>query len=308
MAKKARRTALPIWVDFMREALRGVPEKPRSVPEGIIEMKINARTGGTRDADVDPVFEYFRVDKLPTEEGYIGDPGDGPAETSIRQHPKHRRAAPTRSSDAMKKLPPRAENLRRALAQEAARIMSEHGIRDFLTAKRKAAERFGVTDGSVLPKNREIEDALAEYHRLFGGTKHGEVLAGQRNAALSAMQMLADFEPRLVGSVLAGTATEHNDIQLHLFAERAESITFRLMDLGIDHEVVERRVRYGADRVVAYPGVHFEFDDHVVDATVFPVDGIRQAPVSPVDGKPMRRIDAEELEVLLEAEDAPRAQ
>ena len=62
----------------------------------------------------------------------------------------------------MKKLPPRAENLRRALAQEAARIMSEHGIRDFLTAKRKAAERFGVTDGSVLPKNIEIEDALAE--------------------------------------------------------------------------------------------------------------------------------------------------
>ena len=41
---------------------------------------------------------------------------------------------------------------------------------------------------------------------------------------------------------------------------------------------------------------------------MFPVDGIRQAPVSPVDGKPMRRIDAEELEVLLEAEDSPLAQ
>jgi hypothetical protein len=125
----------------------------------------------------------------------------------------------------MKKLPPRAENLRRALAQEAARIMSEHGIRDFLTAKRKAAERFGVTDGSVLPKNTEIEDALAEYHRLFGGARHDETLSAQRNAALSAMQMLSDFEPRLVGPVLSGTATEHNDIQLHLFAERAESIT-----------------------------------------------------------------------------------
>ena len=103
------------------------------------------------------------------------------------------------------------------------------------------------------------------------------------------------------GPVLAGTATEHNDIQLHLFAEQPESITFRLMDLGIDHEVVERRVRYGSDRVVAYPGVHFEVDDHMVDATVFPIDGIRQAPVSPVDGKPMRRIDAAELEVLLDA-------
>lgn len=208
----------------------------------------------------------------------------------------------------MKKLPPRTENLRRALAQEAARIMSEHGIRDFLTAKRKAAERFGVTDGAVLPKNIEIEDALAAYQRLFGGTRHEKSLAAQRSAALSAMQILSEFEPRLVGPVLAGTATEHNDIQLHLFTECAETIAIRLMDLGINHEVVERRVRFGIDRVVAYPGVHFAIDDHTVDATVFPVDGIRQAPVSPVDGKPMRRIDAEELEVLLDTEGTPTAQ
>ena len=39
---------------------------------------------------------------------------------------------------------PRKGNLRRALAQEAARIMAQHGIHDFLTAKRKAAERLGV--------------------------------------------------------------------------------------------------------------------------------------------------------------------
>jgi len=76
--EEGARTAVPIWVDFMREALRGVPEKPRSIPEGIVEMKINARTGGTRDADIDPMFEYFRVDNPPTEEGYVGDPGTGP--------------------------------------------------------------------------------------------------------------------------------------------------------------------------------------------------------------------------------------
>jgi membrane carboxypeptidase/penicillin-binding protein len=59
----------------MREALRGVPEKPASMPEGIIEMKINAATGGKKDADLDPVFEYFRADLLPTDEGYVGDSG-----------------------------------------------------------------------------------------------------------------------------------------------------------------------------------------------------------------------------------------
>jgi hypothetical protein len=34
-----------------------------------------------------------------------------------------------------KRHPSRGENLRRALAQEAARLMAEHGIRDFLAAK-----------------------------------------------------------------------------------------------------------------------------------------------------------------------------
>jgi uncharacterized protein YgbK (DUF1537 family) len=202
---------------------------------------------------------------------------------------------------AKKKIPPRVDNMRRALAQEAARIMSEHGIRDFLIAKRKAAERFGVTDNAVLPKNIEIEDALAEYQRLFGGDSHIESLYAQRSAALEAMRQLREFEPRLVGAVLSGTATEHSDVQLHLFADRAESVAIKLMDAGIAHEVTERRVKMNAERVLAYPGVRFEIDECPIEATVFPTDGIRQAPVSPVDGKPMRRANADELEQLLKS-------
>ena len=62
----------------MREALRGVPEKQRTIPDGIIEMKVNATTGGKKDADLDPVFEYFRADMLPSDEGYQGDTSVGP--------------------------------------------------------------------------------------------------------------------------------------------------------------------------------------------------------------------------------------
>jgi hypothetical protein len=195
----------------------------------------------------------------------------------------------------------RADNLRRALAQEAARIMAEHGIRDFLIAKRKAAERFGVTDGTaLLPKNSEIESALAEYQRLFGGASHLQSLDAQRRAALSAMRYLREFEPRLVGAVLAGTATQHTEVQLHLFTERAEAVTLKLLDQGIPHEVTERRVKLTPERVRAYPGVRFQVDDQPIEATVFPTDGIRQAPVSPVDGRPMRRASAVEVEALLQ--------
>ncbi|MGH8150401.1 MAG: hypothetical protein ACRETB_10580 [Steroidobacteraceae bacterium] len=198
-----------------------------------------------------------------------------------------------------KRRPPHSENLRRALAQEAARVMSEHGIRDFLVAKRKAAERFGVTDSAVLPKNTDIEAALAEYQRLFGGASHAQSLHAQRSAALEAMRRLSSFEPRLVGPVLAGTATAHSGVQLHLFADSPESVAWSLTDQGIRHEVTARRVKMNADRVLEYPGLRFEIDDQAVEVTVFPADGIRQAPVSPVDGRPMRRADVSELEALL---------
>ena len=67
-----------------------------------------------------------------------------------------------------KKFSQRADDLRRALAQEAARVMAQQGIGDFLQAKRKAAAKLGVHDAAVLPKNTEIEAALRDYQRLFG--------------------------------------------------------------------------------------------------------------------------------------------
>jgi hypothetical protein len=197
---------------------------------------------------------------------------------------------------------PRSGNLRRALAQEAARVMSEQGIHDFLTAKRKAAERFGITDEAVLPRNTEIEEALKEYQRLFAADTHLLTLKAQREVALQAMQWFSEFEPRLVGPVLSGTATAHADVQLHLFADRAETIALRLLDRGIEHEVTERRLRLDAARFRAYPGLRFEWDRQMIEVTVFPTDGIRQAPVSPVDGRPMRRADTAELEQLVFAE------
>ena len=99
---------------------------------------------------------------------------------------------------------------------------------------------------AVLPRNSEIEEALAAYQRLFGGASHLQALHAQRSAALAAMRYLHEFEPRLVGPVLSGTATEHSDVQLHLFADRAESVTLKLIDQGIPHEVTERRVKLNA--------------------------------------------------------------
>ncbi|NBU25460.1 MAG: hypothetical protein EBS39_07550, partial [Gammaproteobacteria bacterium] len=144
-------------------------------------------------------------------------------------------------------------------------------------------------------------EALQEYQRLFGGESHVESLHAQRAVALDVMQRLREFQPRLVGPVLAGTATAHDDVLLHAFADRAETVSLRLMDQGIPFEVGERRVRLNAERVVQQPALRLDVDGQPVEVVVFPVDGIRQSPVSPVDGKPMRRADAAEVAALLEA-------
>jgi hypothetical protein len=190
--------------------------------------------------------------------------------------------------------------LRQAVAEEAARIMSEQGIDDFLLAKRKAAERLGVVDASILPRNTEIEKALFARQRLFSGGKHEATLADLRRAALKAMQLVADFEPRLVGPVLSGAASAHSEINLHLFAETPEAVSIRLDERGIPHEALERRVRFERDRAVTYPAFRFVAGRQTVDAVVFPLDGIRQSPFSPVDGKPMRRATAAEVAALLD--------
>jgi hypothetical protein len=56
-----------------------------------------------------------------------------------------------------------------------------------------------------------------------------------------------------------------------------------------------------AGRTVNYPALRFENSGRTVDATVFPIDGIRQSPYSPVDGRPMKRADAREVSDLVDA-------
>ena len=193
----------------------------------------------------------------------------------------------------------RGDALRRTLAVEAARLMAEHGIDDFGFAKRKAAERFGTFEGAVLPSNAEVEAALQEYQRLFEADTHSETLYVLRQTAVTAMELLAEFTPRLVGPVLTGTATRNTEVQLHLFAERAEAVTIRLLDTAIPYELVERRVKVRADEWVLTPAVRLTVDDIPVDALVFGRDGQRQAPLSPTDGRPLRRASIDEVRALL---------
>ena len=73
-------TPLSIWMDFMRDALSGRPEKKRAQPEGVVTMRIDPATGrAAAPAQEGAVFEYFLEEFTPTEVGsgrFIRQPAD----------------------------------------------------------------------------------------------------------------------------------------------------------------------------------------------------------------------------------------
>jgi len=185
------------------------------------------------------------------------------------------------------------------VAQEAARIIVKHGIRDYRAAKLKAANRLGLNTRGSLPGNPEVERAIEEHHQLFGGESHTDLLRSMRESALSAMELLSPFTPRLVGPVLNGTADENSAVNLHVFADSPEAVAVALTDLQIQYYPFERRLKSRRDRSDTHAGFEFQHETTHIQATVFPIDGIRQAPLSPINGKPMDRADTRRVRELM---------
>lgn len=191
------------------------------------------------------------------------------------------------------------DRARQLLAQETARIIVNQGIRDYRRAKIKAAEKLGMKNSGALPGNAEIELAVSEHLQLFGRESHADFMSILRAAGLSAMELLSVFDPRLVGPALSGTASETSPVNLHVFSDSPELVAMHLSDLGVGYRAYERRIRSRRDQLDTFAGFAFVHDDVTIEATVFPVDGIRQAPISPVDGKPMKRADMKTVRELI---------
>lgn len=199
----------------------------------------------------------------------------------------------------------RVRHRRLRIAQEAARLMSEHGIRDFRHAKRKAAQRLGGQEAQALPRNFEIEQALREHQRLFQTTSQPRQLRRLREIAAEAMDFLAAFQPRLVGRVLDGSADAHTAIHLQVFADDPEALALFLHEHDVPLQWQSRRLRWQREVCANYPLALFSADGTAFELTVLPMLALRQAPLDPVDEKPMRRASLSTLRALLALEDAP---
>lgn len=75
------RAALPVWIDYMSTALKGVPDTPYVAPEGVVSVKVDPETGKRVDDEGPGVYEYFyheytpELEEVPEPGGFSPFPG-----------------------------------------------------------------------------------------------------------------------------------------------------------------------------------------------------------------------------------------
>lgn len=149
------------------------------------------------------------------------------------------------------------DQLRAEIAAAAARMIAEDGA-DYATAKHKAASLIlGNTriKGNILPDNAQVEEEVRIYNSLFLADSQPARLQMMRELALQLMEQLQAFSPHLGGAVLNGTAGEHSDIHLTLFADNPKEVSYHLLNRQIRYEISETP--------------HFRYKDRMVETLSF---------------------------------------
>jgi hypothetical protein len=188
---------------------------------------------------------------------------------------------------------------RQRVAYEAARLIAQHGLQDYHLAKLKAAQALGISDDASLPRNAEVQEQLRDYQRLFQGDAQPRELRLRRDAALSAMQFFERFEPRLVGSVLDGTADTHSPVNLQVFSDDPDAVARFMFEAKPQAKLRECKLRVGRELQRNFPAWEFSVDGLAFEIVVLPTALLRQPPLSAVDGKPMQRASLAALRQML---------
>ncbi len=188
---------------------------------------------------------------------------------------------------------------RQAIADLAAQYIAKDGLITYHAAKRKAADQLGFKQKD-LPTNIEIERAVISYQNLFQNSFQPEELFKLRTTAIDVMNLFEKFDPRLAGSVLAGTAGKQSEIIVHLFSDNPEAISTQLMENNIPYKNSERRIRTTDKNTIIFPAYCFMAGHMSVVLILFPEKQLKQAPICPVDEKPMKRANIKKVRSLIQ--------
>ena len=194
--------------------------------------------------------------------------------------------------------------LRAEIASAAARMVAQDGS-DYATAKRKAARRIlgdaqAASLRDALPDDAQIEDEVRQYHAVFNAGTQPARLLRLRTIALEVMERLAEYRPFLTGPVLNGTAGEHDDIHLQLFADSAKEVQIHLLNHNVDIDISET-AHFKGPRFDPVETVSFLWHGEGVHAELYEEHDLRGAKKQKAGERPARA-DIAQLRELINQE------
>lgn len=191
------------------------------------------------------------------------------------------------------------DDMRSAIAVQAARLMAQDGIEDYGLAKRKAARQLGIPDTRRLPNNDEIDAARREYQDIYQAGGQDQRIRKLREQAGRAMRELAAFDPHLTGPVLSGMAGPYAAIHLQLFTDNVKAVELFLIDRNIAYKTGQSRL-YAGHELRVLPVFSITDADADIELTVLDVRDLRVSLRATVGGRIIERARLPAVAALLD--------
>ena len=94
-----------------------------------------------------------------------------------------------------------SKNVKISVANFAAQLIMEEGIKDYLFAKKKAAKSLGLNENANLPTNSQIDKAIDDFNKIFNSNIDIEFLQQFKTQALELMSIFKNFKPHLMNQL-----------------------------------------------------------------------------------------------------------
>ena len=188
---------------------------------------------------------------------------------------------------------------RQRVAQEAARLIYRGAADEYKQAKERAARNLGT---NIIPSNFEVAIELDLLVEMEEGQDRENLLKRMRDVALMMMHVLRGYSPILTGSVWRGTPRRGSDVDINIYANGHEAITYLLVSKGYKIEHSENVVASVRGRTIRSRHITIKIDDEIaVELIVRPTAEKEIVERCDIYGDPKRGLSLEELEKLMKS-------
>ena len=153
-----------------------------------------------------------------------------------------------------------SKNIKVSVANLAAQLIMEEGIKDYLFAKKKAARSLGLNENVSLPTNSQIDKAIDEFNKIFNPNIDIEFLELFKTQALEIMNIFKNFKPHLMNQLSQGIIPKFPEIKINLFADNLKDVEYVLLNSELSYDFKEEKMnaKEGKYSIKSIPTIYLE--------------------------------------------------